>query len=127
MIEQMYFPGFQAVVAAAIGRSARCRMSVAGLSAERFTEALTLALACENVSFTTYSLMVRVSGGGGCVSICDMVETLNLSYHAIVHQVERSPYFAWNRSGKRVAVTLNMDGEKKLERMAKRLAGRVKR
>lgn len=127
MNEQLYFPGFQAAVAASRGRVGKMRLAVGSLTAERFTAALTLALACENLSFTTYALMVRISAVGDGVTICDMVEDMNLSYHAIVHQVERAPYFVRDVTGKRIRVKLNMDGETKLARMGKRLAGRAKR
>ena len=130
MIEQLYFPGFQEAVAASIGRAGKMRLAVGNLSAERFIAVLTLALLSENLSFTTYALMVRISsspGDGGGVTICDMVEDLNISYHAIFHQVERAPYFVRDLTGKRIRVKLNMEGERKLARMRKRLAGRVRR
>ena len=127
MIEQLYFPGFQEAVAASIGRAGKMRLAVGNLSTERFIAVLTLALLSENLSFTTYALMVRISDCEDGVTICDMVETLNLSYHAIVHQVERAPYFARDATGKRIRVKLNMEGKHKLIRMAKRLAGRAKR
>ncbi len=127
MNEQLYFPGFQAAIAASIGRVGKTRLAVGSLSAERFTAVLTLALASENLSFTTYALMVRISDCEDGVTICDMVETLNLSYHAIVHQVERAPYFVRDVTGKRIRVKLNREGKHKLIRMGKRLAGRAKR
>lgn len=124
--EQLYFPGFQAVMASSV-RGVRARIAVGGLSAERFTASLALALVCENLSFTTYALMVLVTSRGGSVTICDMVDVLNMSYHAIVHQVARAPYFERNMEEKRIRVKLNMDGERKMQRMTKRLAGRVER
>ncbi|MEI7910783.1 MAG: hypothetical protein WCK77_14190 [Verrucomicrobiota bacterium] len=103
------------------------RLVVGNMSAESFTAALTLALASENLAFTTYAIGVAVTMGGGCVSICDLSDTLNLSYHAILHQAERTPYFAWDRTQRRVRVRLSAEGEAKLGRMARRLAGRGKR
>ena len=121
MIQQLYFPGFQAAVVATTVRRARLRLVVGNMSAEAFAEALALALACENVSFTTYSIMLQVRMREGGPSICDISEALNLSYHAIVHQVDRTPYFVFDRSGKRVRVRLNDDGLGKTERIARRL------
>jgi hypothetical protein len=120
MTEQLYFPDFQRAVAAT-ARPARLRLLVGSMSAEGFTAALTLALACENVAFTTYSIMLRARAGD---SICDISETLNLSYHTIVHQAERTPYFAFDRSGERVRLGLNAEGFAKTERIAKRLTKR---
>lgn len=117
MLEQLYFPGFQSAVAGTCRRE-RLRVVVGQMSAEKFCTALTMALACENVAFTTYSLMVRAAGGP---TVVEMVDSLNLSYHAIVHQVERAPYFRWDRSGRRVRVFLSPEGEMKAARIAKRL------
>ena len=109
------------VATAAKAGKVRLKVAVGNMSAADFTAALTLALACENVAFTTYSIMLLVRSRGEWPTICDISETLNLSYHCIVHQVERTPYFDFDRSGRAVRVVLNTEGMAKTDRVAKRL------
>ena len=90
--------------------------------AASFTATLTAALACENLAFTTFAIMTRASLTPGGATICDISETLNLSYHAVLHQAHRAPYFEFDRSAGRVRLVLNEAGLRKMTRIEQRLA-----
>lgn len=88
------------------------------------------ALLAEGLNFSTY-ILIHVLATRGPLTLVALAQTTGLSYHATIHQVNRSPYFQRDTpparqgpnhiTGPLVTVRLTPDAPHKLTRVHKRL------
>lgn len=88
-----------------------------------FYIALARALVAENLSFSTYALMLATaSSEGGRATVAGLSLVVGSSYWAVRNQLRRTPWFNTDSTGPLVAVELNDEAKLKLARVAMRLA-----
>lgn len=81
------------------------------------------ALYAENLSFTTYGLMVAVRDfPDPPISVARLSIVAGMSYHAVRNQILRAPWFLTDHAGPLVTVSLIPEALDKLDRVACRLA-----
>ena len=87
------------------------------------TETITLnrALAAENLSFPTYTLIHAVSENGGPMTVTALAFDTGYSYWAVRNQIRRTPWFINTGVPRHTAVMLTEAGKEKLERVRRRL------
>ena len=110
-------------IAAAMQGKARVRRKLEAIPPERFAVLLNRAASEENVSFSTYALMMAVRSHPGGVALPTIALETGYSYHAVWNQVERTPWFTKSKgSNGLVYLTLSAEAPQKLERISKRIA-----
>lgn len=83
--------------------------------------AVCAALAAENISFTTFVVMVAVQAEESPPSLAAVAVKIGYSYWAVRNQVDRTPWFV-KIPGQLVRLALTPDAVRKLERITKRLS-----
>lgn len=125
-IEQLEFDKLLAMIqpsAAAMQPKCRVKHKVATASLEQFAVVLNRAVAEENVSFSTYSLMMAVHSHAKPASRIEISIQTGYSYFAVRNQEDRTPWFLRTRDEKNnVCLTLTPEAKTKLERISKRIA-----
>ena len=124
-IEQLEFPEMAALVAATTRDRARSSRLFAGMTREKFTVALMRSLAVENLSFTTYAIMLAIHSRPVAPTMPVLMSETGYSYHAVAKQVDRMQWFVRDYSAGQVRVKLAADAEVKLERIARRITAKV--
>ena len=81
------------------------------------------ALAAEDLSFTTYTLMILLAADPSRpMSVNRLSIESGMSYHAARNQLRRMPWFATSGGiGTNARVSLSPDGTEKLARIEKRI------
>ncbi|BCU77984.1 hypothetical protein [Luteolibacter sp. LG18] len=82
------------------------------------------ALSAEDVNFTTYSLMMVLSGHPGqAITVNQLGLEAGMSYHATRNQLRRTPWFRTTGGrGSAMRVSLAQEGAEKLARIEKRIS-----
>ena len=82
---------------------------------------LNRALAAENLSFPTYTLIHAVGENGGPITVTALAFATGYSYWAVRNQVRRTPWFHNMGLERHTAVVLTEAGQEKLERVRRRV------
>ena len=112
--------------AVAMQSKAKVRRRLEAVSPEAFAVLLNRAVSEENVSFSTYALMMAVRSHEESPSLASIALETGYSYWAVWNQVERTPWFVKTRGANNlVRLSLSDDAPAKLERISKRIARHV--
>ena len=87
-----------------------------------FPACLNRVLRSENVPFQTFVIMQTIDRAGGTVTKARLTITTGASFQIVNHNINRTPFFESDDSGPLVAVSLNEDGRRKLDRINAKLA-----
>jgi len=110
-------------IAAAMQGKAKVRRKLEAVTPERFAVLLNRAASEENVSFSTYALMMAVRSHPARASLASIALETGYSYWAVWNQVERTPWFTKSKGANGlVCLTLSAEAPQKLERISKRIA-----
>lgn len=111
--------------AVAMQIKAKVRRRLEAVSPEAFAVLLNRAASEENVSFSTYALMMAVRKNGSA-SLASIALETGYSYWAVWNQVERTPWFRKSKGANNlVCLSLSDEAPAKLERISKRIARHV--
>ncbi len=122
--EQMEFEALLVLLqpkAVAMTRRERPRRLLAGTPPEQFAVILLRAVTEENMSFSTYAIMMAVAGHAQPPSMASITIETGYSYFAVRNQVERTPWFEKTHTDL-VRLSLTEGARAKLARVAKRVA-----
>ena len=113
-------------IAAAMQGKAKVRRKLEAVTPERFAVLLNRAASEENVSFSTYALMMAVRSHPATASLASIALETGYSYWAVWNQVERTPWFVKAKGANNlVCLSLSAEAPVKLERISKRIARHV--
>ena len=110
-------------IAAAMQGKAKVRRRLEAVTPERFAVLLNRAASEENVSFSTYALMMAVRAHPAPHPLASIALETGYSYWAVWNQVERTPWFKKAKGDNGlVCLSLSAEAPQKLERISKRIA-----
>lgn len=108
---------------AASAASRRAGRKIRRIASEDFPVRLNAVLVRENLSFSTYAIMLAIDAAGGTISRAGLALRVGASYHMVRNQILRTPWFIDDHTGPLVAVRLTPEAYEKLSRITAKLAG----
>jgi hypothetical protein len=100
-----------------------CSNQIRNMTPCEFVTRLSAALTAEQISFATYSLLAIAYGSGKPVSIMSLSRSSGMTYQAVRHQIERTPWWDIVSHQRGRTVSVSTDGVLKLSRISTLLAG----
>ena len=104
-----------------LNSKAKARRRLSAFSAEKFTILVNKALLAENLSFSTYALMMEVYSHEEPPTLAAVALATGYSYWGVRNQVDRTPWFTKIQK-QLTRLTLTPEAHEKLARISRRIA-----
>lgn len=124
-LEQLEFSEMVAAIAGTARNKDKAARRFSGMTEQDFTVALQRSLAAENLSFTTYALMLAAVRGARPPTMRQLMSDTGYAYNAISKQAERTPWFVKDYTSGLLRLTVTDEARVKLERVARRISAKV--